>query len=270
MIEYSSSNMSETSFLQRRGIRPIRSLVVHARGIQLAFNLPGVPYIEPRFANVIVLSDEEKEKCHWNPDREDGKPWGNGLVGVAYYITMKDMATIVMTEGGGSSYQVIQVDCEEILERGQTKTTGEKIRANTLCASDPARLRTQLGQPSPRYMRLLCTGARGTSFHHAFCNIITDMCTEKSLPEAYITYLDAIETYRRKGIAQTLGMITFILFLGPIFIVLLPLQRVFRNKDGQSPAWMQKAGNVIFRFAWKLHDYVARPLFGSGEVTKTD
>src|SRR5271170_6983541 len=133
--------MSERSFLQRRGIRPLRSLVVHARGIQLAFNLPGIPYIEPRFANVIILSDEEKEKCHWNPESKNGKPWENGLVGVAYYITLKEMAKIVLTEGGGASYQVIQVDCEEILEGGRTKTTGEKIRANTLCANDPSKLR---------------------------------------------------------------------------------------------------------------------------------
>lgn len=149
------SNMSDKSFLQRRGIRPLRSLNVHARGVQLAFNLPGVPYIEPRFANVIMLSEEEKNTCHWDPTSP--KPWGKGLVGVAYYITLEDMAKIVMTEGGGASYQVIQVDCEEV-GKGES---GEKIKANTLCANNPDRLRMQLGQPSPRYMKLLCTGARG-------------------------------------------------------------------------------------------------------------
>lgn len=147
------SNMSEESFLRRRGIRPLRSLVVHASGVLLTFNLAGIPYIEPRFANVAVIPEKEKSVCHW--DSSHPKPWGKGLVGVAYYITLGDMAKIVMTEGGGSSYKVIQVDCQEI---GGAE---EKLTANTLCTSNPSLLRTQLGQPSPRYMRLLCTGARG-------------------------------------------------------------------------------------------------------------
>jgi hypothetical protein len=65
-------------------------------------------------------------------------------------------------------------------------------------------------------------------------------------------------------------MITFILSFSPVIIFMFLLQQIFRGKDGLSPPWMQKAGNMVFRFAWRVHDYVMRPIFGSGEVTKTD
>jgi len=146
------SNMSEQAFLRRRGIKPLRSVVVHAP-VQLLFDLPGVCYVEPRFANIGLLSDEERKACHWDENSE--KPWGKGLVGVAYLVTLADMAKIFATEGGGASYQVIQVECREIGKGEQ----GEKIQANTLCSSN--RRRSRPGQPSPRYMNLLITGARG-------------------------------------------------------------------------------------------------------------
>ena len=145
------SNMCEQSFLKRRGIRPLRSLVVYAASISLEMNLPGVPWAEPRFANVGLLSNEEQTP--W--DENSSRPWGKGLVGVAYLVTLDDMAKIFATEGGGSSYEIIQVECEEI-GKGEM---GEKVRANTLYCSK--RQRTQLGQPSARYMNLLITGAKG-------------------------------------------------------------------------------------------------------------
>ena len=55
-------------------------------------------WLEPRFANVILLSEEERQACHW--DETSPKPWGKGLVGVAYLVTLDDMAKIFATEGG--------------------------------------------------------------------------------------------------------------------------------------------------------------------------
>lgn len=145
------SNMSEQSFLKRRGIKPLRSLTVYAPSIALEMDLQGVPWVEPRFANVRLLAEEEQSQ--W--DENSPKPWGNGLVGVAYLVTLDDMAKIFATEGGGSSYEVIQVECQ-VIGKGET---GEQVRANTLCSRKYQR--TQLGRPSARYMNLLITGAKG-------------------------------------------------------------------------------------------------------------
>lgn len=248
------SNMSETSFLRRRGIRPLKTVVVHCPTLDLAFNLPGLPYVEPRFANVIRYADEKEISAA--PEH----PWGKGLIGVAYYVTVEEMATILRTEGGGSSYQVIQVDCHEIQpEKAQNgeaiQVNGETkkrrtIRANTLYCSDPARLRTQLGQPSPRYMNLLRTGAR-----------------EKSLPEEYIKYLDAVDTYRRTSIRQTIGLTIFVLMILPFFLFGVVLGRIFQKKNGEAPKWAQKITRTVFGAGWKAHDAIFRPIFGNGEVS---
>lgn len=99
---------------------------------------------------------------------------------------------------------------------------------------------------------------------------MSHVSTERGLPEQYIAYLDSIETYHRKGILPNLAMVLFILFMAPIFLITLGLNKLLRDKNGVSPFWMQRAGGVLFRGVWKIHDVVGRPIFGSGEVTKTD
>ncbi|PVF99946.1 hypothetical protein CPB86DRAFT_872170 [Serendipita vermifera] len=246
------SNMCEKSFLQRRGIKPLRSLAVWTPEFQLAFNLPGLPYMEPRFANVIEVPEQEQNKDGW--DETKAQPWGTGLVGVAYYVTMEDMAKILITEGGGSSYQVVQVDCEEVPNANGQGSKGGKpeiVRANTLFANNPDRLRIKAGSPSPRYMTLLRTGAR-----------------EKSLPASYIEYLDSIETYKRTHVRQKLAMVLFLLVLAPVFIFNVALSKITTNKKGETPEWQKKLTSTVFSGAWKAYDLV-HVIFGNGEVTES-
>ncbi|KAI5866998.1 hypothetical protein GGS23DRAFT_615660 [Durotheca rogersii] len=47
------SNLSSSTFLRFRGIRPISQVNVSAPGLDLSFDLPGLPYWEPCFANVV-------------------------------------------------------------------------------------------------------------------------------------------------------------------------------------------------------------------------
>lgn len=239
------SNMSEQSFLKRRGIKPVRSLVVHAPGVQLAFDLPGLPYAEPRFANVVLLSDKDRLACHWDETSE--RPWGKGLVGVVYLVTLDDMAKIYATEGGGASYEIIQVECHEIGKGDK----GETIKANTLYSSRPDRRRTQLGQPSLRYMNLLITGAK-----------------EKSLPQSYVKFLQGVDVYRRTTVLQTIALSLLAFLMVPCIIPLFTLARVLRNKKGEAPKWVQWSTGRVFKITWGIHDFAFRHLFGSGEVTK--
>lgn len=126
------SNLCKTSFLTRRGIHPLASTPVLAPSLALAFTLAGVPYLEPRFANV-------------RPALPNDSP----LIGVVYSVTSADFATILATEGGGAAYQVVPVDCVEINGAGL-------VAAFTLMAREG---RDEWGRPSERYLKLLRDGA---------------------------------------------------------------------------------------------------------------
>lgn len=133
------SNLSSETFLGRRGIRPISSIAVQAPSIRLTFDLPGIAYKEPCFANIAPRKVPKPPKLPPGvpdvPDVPDipkpppygggfpspprtqsrGDPeWQRGLIGVVYEVTPDDYATIIQTEGGGASYQDILVPCIEI------------------------------------------------------------------------------------------------------------------------------------------------------------
>jgi hypothetical protein len=128
------SNLCAETFQGRRGIRPLSQINVSAPSLRLVFDLPGLPYSEPCFANtaprkVPKLPDPPKmppDLPHpptYPPtatrDQRDGQEkmlpgdpvWDKGLVGVVYEVTPEDFATIVATEGGGASYADILVPC---------------------------------------------------------------------------------------------------------------------------------------------------------------
>lgn len=118
----------------RRQIRPLSAVNVSAPSLSLAFDLPGLPFAEPCFANTALrkipggppklppdLPDlpDLPDPPPFNPPRPRdckrnaaGDPvWNNGLIGVVYEVTKEDFAKIIATEGGGASYQQILVPC---------------------------------------------------------------------------------------------------------------------------------------------------------------
>ncbi|KAJ4394446.1 hypothetical protein N0V93_003664 [Gnomoniopsis smithogilvyi] len=139
------SNLCAQTFLGQRGIRPISAVNVSVPTLRLTFDLPGIAYKEPCFANVAPRKIPEPPKlppglpdppeipqpppgytfpprmaqedeitgrvAHWDPQ------WNNGLIGVVYEVTPEDYATIVRTEGGGASYKDILVPCIAIPSR---------------------------------------------------------------------------------------------------------------------------------------------------------
>lgn len=144
------SNLCAETFLGRRGIRPVSAINVSAPSLRLTFDLPGVPYQEPCFANTAVRKipkhppipdppgkvpdlphpppytfppkSEEAEEVspkdavstshrHVSGNAYGDPEWDKGLIGVVYEVTPEDYATIIKTEGGGSSYQDILVPC---------------------------------------------------------------------------------------------------------------------------------------------------------------
>ncbi|KAJ9157758.1 Gliotoxin biosynthesis protein [Pleurostoma richardsiae] len=138
------SNLSAETFLGRRGIRPLSQLNVSAPSLRLTFDLPGIPYTEPCFANTAprkipklppippklpdppTLGDRDTSRDDktgiWEDDSQEevgivshGDPiWDKGLIGVVYEVSPADYRTIIKTEGGGSSYREILVPCLEL------------------------------------------------------------------------------------------------------------------------------------------------------------
>lgn len=143
------SNLCAQTFLGQRGIRPISQVNVSCPALDLTFDLPGIPYIEPCFANTAPrkapktppklppgLPDPTKPPPNPPEVPNPGKPnlpppppikwdetsnerkksreeptWDKGLIGVVYEVTQSDYAHIVATEGGGLGYKDILVPC---------------------------------------------------------------------------------------------------------------------------------------------------------------
>ncbi|KAK6864117.1 hypothetical protein PG990_006445 [Apiospora arundinis] len=127
------SNLAAETFLGVRGIRPLSKVNVSAPAFDLTFDLPGIPYREPCFANVAPrkhLPDPPKppqrppqfpppppysydgsdrtEKALFPSLPPRAPTWSKGLIGVVYEVTPEDYATIIRTEGGGAGYLDVQ------------------------------------------------------------------------------------------------------------------------------------------------------------------
>jgi hypothetical protein len=105
------SNLCDETFLGRRGIKPISQTNVLVPELRLTFDLPGVPYNEPCFANTArrdPTESLEEETRMLGADTADYRKdrWKKGLVGTVYEVSLKDYAHIIATEGGGAVRKV--------------------------------------------------------------------------------------------------------------------------------------------------------------------
>lgn len=171
------SNLSSETFIEKRKIRPLAAKNVFVRELELTFDLPGLPYLEPRFANSRIAANSGHVECHLggcigekreqgasrrSKSEEDVRGEFGGLIGVAYLVTPEDFAQVVKTEGGGAGYEVMAAKAE-VLEKDVKDSiclTGEAFEVITLCAS-PSQTRGTTGYPSLRYITIIRTGARG-------------------------------------------------------------------------------------------------------------
>jgi cation transport regulator ChaC len=124
------SNMHDSAFLERRGMRPTEWRVARVKGYRLRFNLEGRPKGRAAPANI----------C---PD-PDGEMWG-----VLYRITRRELLHLDFTEGvPGRHYRHVLVSAEDM--------DGNVVTAVTYMAGG---LDGDLA-PSFRYISLLRDGAR--------------------------------------------------------------------------------------------------------------
>ena len=254
------SNLSAETFRGKRNIKPLSQINVVVPSLSLTFDLPGIPYSEPCFGNVryrdMSAVEEARGECEtegYNKDR-----WRKGLVGVVYEVTQADFIHIIATEGGGSGYQDVLVDCYALsgdpTEDVPAKPSGNPFKAHTLFApSRVSRPNHSYAQPSPRYLKL-----------------ITDGALEHALPLEYQAFLHQIRTYHLTTTRQQLGSFIFLAVWSPFFLFLVGGAGIFLQPDGRYPKWLAKFFQAMFTACWASYDGFFRKTFGDGERTIGD
>ena len=140
------ANMHDSAFLVRRGMRPLDWKPGRARGWRLRFNLEGRPKGKAAPANLCADASAEV--------------WG-----VLYKITRHGLVHLDSTEGvPGRRYRHLWLDAEDAEGRG--------VYAVTYIADG---LEVD-GNPSLRYLTLLCDGARA-----------------HELPDHWLRFLDGVK-----------------------------------------------------------------------------
>lgn len=259
------SNLSAETFKGNRGIKPLSAVNVHVPGLSLTFDLPGIPYAEPCFANTCYRTSPAPEHTAPLPfsDNDYHKDqWKKGLIGVVYEVTPDDYRTIIATEGGGASYQDVVVDCYAIGEGDKTvdpAPSGSTFKAHTLLSPEDSSS-GPVPRPDPSYAQ---ASAR-------YLKLITDGGEEHALPDEYMAYLYNLRPYTITTKRQRMGSVLFLGIWLPVIIFLLAFTKSFADKDGKIPQWLARGTGFVFDTVWVTYDVGFKNVFGDGERTMGD
>ena len=266
------SNLSAQTFQGTRGIRPLSQVNVVVPELVMTFDLAGLPYIEPCFANTKYrhpsLPTSTSEKSHLlpkNTPKYHKTRWKKGLVGVVYEVTQEDYAHIIATEGGGASYQDVLVDCYELpLDEDIVPEfpTSPPFKAHTLYSpilppGETPEDGGRFSRPDPDYAQASVR----------YLKLITDGADEHALPREYKDYLHQLRPYTMTTQKQKLGGWIFGMIWLPIISAVFGLNSTFADEDGQAPAWLVAVVGAIFSGMWTSYDTVFSKTFGDGERT---
>ncbi|OTA69348.1 hypothetical protein K449DRAFT_314234, partial [Hypoxylon sp. EC38] len=295
------SNLSST-VLKRRDVKPISQINVSAPGLDLVFDLPGLPYWEPCFSNV-TLRKIPKPPIPGDPPKPPFDPpsaflptlppgipsWNKGLYGVVYELTRDDFRKIVQTEGGGTAYQDIVTPVLalppplNIPEKPPIPELPKPFLAHTLYAP---RL-PSLKQPGngdnkedgngddsrdKKWWRKLLLPVRRPNPDYAqpsarYLNLIREGARQHYLPDDYQLYLARLQWYQITTWRQEIGRWLLLLLVLPFFSVMLALSFLLGDKEGKVPRWLATASTVFVNLVWITYDKVFKPVFGDGERT---
>ncbi|TFB00405.1 hypothetical protein CCMA1212_007776 [Trichoderma ghanense] len=278
------SNMSAETFLGKRRIRPLSQMNVSVPLLRLTFDLPGLPYREPCFANVGYrkLPDPKLPDPLHPPivppldPRKPGLEWDGSLMGVVYEVTREDYRNIMRSEGGGSGYQEIAVPCIPLPpdvglpEKPVVPPLPKPFLAQTLYApyipldagagkkswwtrfvTGPHRPQPDYAQPSARYLKLLVDGAR-----------------EHNLPQVYQDYLASMQPYTPTTLRQKIGQNVFLLVWAPMLMYFFTITTFLADERGKVPRWCANTISGLFGIMWYSYDKVFVHIFGDGERTQ--
>lgn len=259
------SNLCNETFRGVRGIKPLSQVNVIVPSLRLTFDLAGIPYAEPCFANSARRIPDapipDPSEPHYHKDR-----WQKGLVGVVYEVTLSDYAHIIATEGGGASYHDILVDCHVLpfADTVPSHPTTAPFKAHTLFAPtvrpDEACTADRISRPDPSYAQ---PSAR-------YLKLITDGAVECDLPAEYQEYLRSIRPYTITTRKQEMGKALFVGIWLPFVLMIFAMSRRLQDKKGRAPKWFARLSAMIFAGMWLSYDGVFKKTFGDGERTIGD
>ena len=266
------SNLSAETFQGRRGIRPLSQVNVVVPELVMTFDLAGLPYIEPCFANTnyrhASTPTSISEKSHLLPKRTPRyhkNRWKKGLVGVVYEVTKEDYAHIIATEGGGASYQDVLVDCYALPpdeDMVPEFPTSQPFKAHTLYS--PILPLGETPEKGGRFSRPDSNYAQASA---RYLKLITDGADEHALPGEYKDYLHQIRPYTITTQKQRLGAWILSMIWLPLISAIFGLNGIFGDENGQAPAWLVAIAGAMFRGMWTGYDRFFFQLFGDGERT---
>ena len=279
------SNLSNETFRGNRGIKPISQINVQVPSLRFTFDLPGLPYAEPCFANTgrrdpandpprkTTMSKEESEFLSQHDEREKYRKnrWHKGLIGVVYEVTPEDYAHIIATEGGGASYHDIMVECHPFDSSDPAESVPQdpstpSFKAHTLFA--PA---MEPGEEPPkdggRFQRPDTSYAQASA---RYLKLLTDGAGECKLPYEYQDYLKSLHPFTVTTQKQRIGLFIFTSIWQPFIILIFALGRVFADEKGILPPWLKWLTAAIFKAVWVSYDGFFKPMFGDGERSIPD
>ena len=288
------SNLCAATFQDSRGIRPKSAANVWVPELELTFDLPGIPYSEPCFANTRYRrpsspsaknnnnNKNNKDQTHGEVPASERDPllappvapsekiatatalgWGRGLIGVVYEVTPEEWAHIMITEGGGSSYADVEVVCHP-LGRGDAdlapaSDNDSSDKPSTFIAH------TLLARNDPIYKNRREGYAQPSK---RYLGLLTTGAKEHKLPGAYQEWLRGLQPYTITSRRQQVGRVLLSLTFFPWIVCLFVLQRLTADKSGRSAPAVGRLMKGMFGLAWRSYDYVFKPLFGEGERTE--
>lgn len=280
------SNLAAETFLGVRGIRPLSQVNVSVPTLDLKFNLAGIPYREPCFANVDFRKIPDHPKLPPKVPPINPPPfepphatvqWDEGLVGVVYEVTEEDYRTIIRTEGGGVGYKEISVPCLTIppkisIPEKPFPGVPKPFIAKTLFAPQiPDSDLPDDPRKKKWWYRFLVGPQRDPDYSQAsarYLKLITDGAKEHELPDGYQRWLNSLQPYTITTWRQQIGALLFALSNSGIFLIIIFGSKLFPSKDGKMPRWLAIMMTVLFNIIWMSYDVFYKPTFGDGERTE--
>ncbi|KUI57819.1 hypothetical protein VP1G_05114 [Cytospora mali] len=306
------SNLCAQTFLGQRGIRPISAVNVSAPSLSLTFDLPGIAYQEPCFANTAPRKLPKVPKpptlppgldppnypfpplssASQPPGRKNGHGdpvWDGGLIGVVYEVTPEDYATIIKTEGGGTSYRDILCPCIPIPkkvgvpEKPPFPDLPRPFLAHTLYApriptkpgdgdgpggddDDDGDEKSPLDKLKDRWREMLLQPVRPDPEYAQpsarYLQLIIDGAAEHGLPDAYQAWLARLQPYTITTRRQAIGQCLVVGLVLPLVGLFLALSKWLADDRGKIPAWLALALETVLHLVWIAYDRVFKPIFG--------
>ncbi|KAI4231275.1 MAG: hypothetical protein L6R40_007785 [Gallowayella cf. fulva] len=280
------SNLAASTFQGVRGVRPLAALNVVVPDLVMTFDLPGLPYSEPCFANTAFRTTSipspttpprQQLQPHATPSNEktpllptySNPHWNKDMVGVVYEVTPTDYAHIIATEGGGASYHDILIPCYPLDPASTTVPTHPQtpsFKAHTLYSpisppgSPPPKDGGRFSRPDPEYAQP----------SQRYINLITTGAEEHGLPHEYREYLGRLQPYTITTQGQRIGRFVLMVTCLPIIRLLFMLSGKFSDEKGRSPKWLVRLLGFVFAGIWTVYDGCMKGVLGDGERTIGD